>query len=100
MKKKMIIFFIAFFIGLCNIKADIQNYNGSSSASLGGLGSGSWNNHAVGIKVSIVSKDNVVRDSEIIVANNNYVNSNTYLSTNTNPKFKQNTTIGWDNGVK
>lgn len=94
---KQYIFFIIliFIIGINNINADLKDYSGGGSGSIGNLsGKGNWIPTYSGIKIGIVDENNVLEDVEIILGTGlpNYM----YFSNNNNPKMFQPSEIKWN----
>lgn len=88
MNKKYIRFLfvipIIYFLLIVNIKAVVEDLSAGQSGNIGNLGSGNWYTGYIGLKISIVSENNVPEDTEIIVNDDDL--KNTKFSTKMRPK--------------
>ena len=96
MKKilKIFIFLLIFLSFSLNVKADLIDHSGGSSGNLANIGKGEWDQNSVAIKISIVSSNNVVKDSEIFL-NSNGIGTKSMFSANNYPKNHQSSEITW-----
>lgn len=94
--KKLLFTCVLIFVFCFTVKADLNDYSGGTSGAAGNLGSGSWIDSCVGIKVSVISSDNVVKDVEIFLNKNGECSSK--FSLDNNPKTHQNSDIKWISG--
>lgn len=97
--KKLLKYVFLLIISVCfmiNIKADLNDYSGGNSGSLGNLTGGEWSTSTVGMKVSIVNNVNEVKDVEIFLNSNGKSSGN--FSSNNRPKTHQNSSITWVKG--
>lgn len=99
--KKLLSYMFLLIVSMCfiiTVKADLNDYSGGNSGSLGNLTGGEWNTYTVGMKVSIVNSSNKVKDVEIFL--NSKGESSGNFSSNNRPKTHQSASITWVAGSK
>lgn len=93
MKKKngkiLLLLLLISFVCLIKAKADYSDYSGGSIGNTGGLGSGAWYPEFVGLKISIVDKNNKFKETEIILNKKiQFLSNYAKLSQTMKPKTK------------
>lgn len=93
----LLVLFICFMI---NVKADLKDYSGGKTGSLGNMSGGEWSTYSVGLKISIVNSSNVVEDSQIFLNKNgeNFSVNGMFAASSNKPKTHQSPKIKWVDG--